>query len=45
MEYKKCIICGKDIINRVSKEAKTCCQSCAGKLAWETMGGQNEIKL
>lgn len=32
---KRCIICKK--IN-LRKEAKTCCQSCAAKLAWQTRG-------
>ena len=30
-----CVVCKKN--PRRSKTAKTCCQSCAGKLAWETM--------
>jgi len=45
MEGKRCVICGKEIINRVTEKAKTCSQSCAGKLAWQTMGEQNGIKL
>ncbi len=32
--YGKCVIC--KIKQARSKEAKTCDQSCAGKLAWET---------
>jgi len=32
---KNCIICGDRIIDRCEKgDAKTCSQSCAGKLAW-----------
>ena len=31
---KICVICGKTILFRKTKKAKTCCQSCAGKLAW-----------
>ncbi len=32
-ETSKCVIC--KVIPRRNKKAKTCCQSCAGKLAWE----------
>lgn len=32
-----CVICNKKILNRKTEKAKTCCQSCAGKLAWKTM--------
>ncbi len=34
---KICVICGKTILFRKTKKAKTCCQSCAGKLAWKTI--------
>ena len=29
-----CVVC--KVKERRSKKAKTCCQSCAAKLAWET---------
>lgn len=36
-----CVICHSHILNRSLKgNAKTCNQSCAGKLAWETRGSQ-----
>lgn len=35
----KCVICGKTILFRKTEKAKTCCQSCAGKLAWQTIRG------
>lgn len=44
MENKRCVICGGVITQRKEK-AKTCNQSCAGKLAWRTMlfkGDKNE---
>jgi hypothetical protein len=34
-----CVICHNKITNRKSKKAKTCNQSCAGKLAWRTING------
>ncbi len=34
---KKCIICKCFIGNDRTNKAKTCCQSCAGKLAWITI--------
>ena len=33
-----CVIC--KINPKRSETAKTCCQACAGKLAWETRGSQ-----
>ena len=32
-----CVIC--NVSPKRSKKAKTCCQSCAGKLAWQTRLG------
>lgn len=34
LRFKVCIIC--KINPKRSKKAKTCCQSCAAKLAWKT---------
>jgi len=36
-KMKKCVICKRNIINRKTKKAQTCCQSCAGILAWKTI--------
>lgn len=41
VEFKKCIICKKNITERETDKAKTCNQSCAGKLAWRTINGTN----
>jgi len=40
-QKKYCIICKNRIIFRKTLKAKTCCQSCAGKLAWRTINGRN----
>ena len=37
MINKRCVICKNIITQRITKKAKTCNQSCAGKLAWKTM--------
>lgn len=40
-DNRLCVICKNKILNRITKKAKTCNQSCAGKLAWRTMNGTN----
>lgn len=37
-KLNNCVIC--HINEKRSEKAKTCCQSCAGKLAWETRGAE-----